>query len=72
LHYILDISFSALIYRIYGLNGLKFEEETSEMLHLERGFVLCRNLNASCSRSETPGKFWHVVLEKDGEDQLDG
>jgi hypothetical protein len=23
------------------------------------------------SRSETPGKFWYVVLEKDGEDQLD-
>jgi hypothetical protein len=25
----------------------------------------------SGSRSETPGKFWNVVLEKDGEDQLD-
>ena len=24
------------------------------------------------SRSEIPGKFWNVVLEKDGEDQLDG
>ena len=24
-----------------------------------------------CSRSETPGKFSNVVLEKDGEDQLD-
>jgi hypothetical protein len=23
------------------------------------------------SSSETPGKFWNVVLEKDGEDQLD-
>jgi hypothetical protein len=23
------------------------------------------------SRSETRGKFWNVVLEKDGEDQLD-
>jgi hypothetical protein len=22
-------------------------------------------------RSEMPGKFWNVVLEKDGEDQLD-
>jgi hypothetical protein len=28
-------------------------------------------LDASGSRSETPGKFWNVVLEKDGEDQLD-
>ena len=26
---------------------------------------------ASGSRSETPGKFWNVVLKKDGEDQLD-
>jgi len=23
------------------------------------------------SRSETPGKFWNVLLQKDGEDQLD-
>jgi hypothetical protein len=41
------------------------------MLHLEHGVVWCRNLDASGSRSETPGKFWNVVLEKDGEDQLD-
>jgi hypothetical protein len=26
---------------------------------------------ASASRSETPGKFRNVVLEKDGKDQLD-
>ena len=25
----------------YQQTGLKFEEETSEMLHLERGFVWC-------------------------------
>jgi hypothetical protein len=25
----------------YKQTGLKFEEETSEMLHLERGFVWC-------------------------------
>ena len=41
------------------------------MLHLEHGFVWCWNLDASGSRSEIPGKFWNVVLEKDGEDQLD-
>ena len=41
------------------------------MLHLEYGFVWCWNLDASGSRSEIPGKFWNVVLEKDGEDQLD-
>ena len=34
-------------------------------------FIWCWNLDDSCSRSETPGKFWNVVLEKDGEDQLD-
>ena len=35
--------------------------------------ALCgaETLDASGSRSETPGKFWNVVLEKDGEDQLD-
>ena len=51
--------------------GLKFEEETSKMLYLEHGFVWCWNLDASGSRSEIPGKFWNVVLEKDGKDQLD-
>ena len=51
--------------------GLKFKEETSEMLRLEHGSVWCWNLDAPGNRSETPGKFWNVVLEKDGEDQLD-
>jgi len=50
---------------------LKFQEETSEMLRLEYGSVWCWNLVAPGNRSETPGKFWNVVLEKDGEDQLD-
>ena len=45
--------------------------ETSKMLHLEHSFVWCSNLDASGSRSEIPGKYWNVVLEKDGEDQLD-
>jgi hypothetical protein len=40
------------------------------------GWVFCdvtwsENLDASGSRSETPGKFSNVVLEKDGKDQLD-
>ena len=48
----------------------KFEEETNKMLHLEHSFVWCWNLDASGSRLEIPGKFWNVVLEKDG-DQLD-
>ena len=34
-------------------------------------FAWCWNLDAPGNRSETPGKFWNVVLEKDGEDQLD-
>ena len=41
------------------------------MLHLEHGSVWCWNLDAPGNRAETPGKFWNVVLEKDGEDQLD-
>ena len=41
------------------------------MLHLEHSFIWCLNLDASGSRSEIPGKFRNVVLEKDGEDQLD-
>jgi hypothetical protein len=41
------------------------------MLHLKHSFVWCWNLGASCSRSETPGRVLNVVLEKDGEDQLD-
>ena len=41
------------------------------MLHLEHSYIWSRNLDASGSRSETPSKFWNVVLEKDGEDQLD-
>jgi hypothetical protein len=40
--------------------------------HLEHGFVWCWNLNTSESRSEIPGKCWIVVLEKDGENQLEG
>ena len=35
---------------LYQQIGLKFEEETSKMLHLEHGFVWCRNLDASGSR----------------------
>jgi hypothetical protein len=41
------------------------------MLHLKHSFIWCWNLDASGSRSETPGKFWKVVLEKDGKDHLD-
>ena len=36
------------------------------MLRLEHNFIWCWNLDASGSRSETPRKFWNVVLEEDG------
>jgi hypothetical protein len=36
---------------------LPSKEDTSEMLHLKRGFVWCWNLNTVESRSEIPGKF---------------
>ena len=58
--------FSVISLRI-GQIWLKFEEETSEMLRLEHGSVWCWNFDAPGNRSETPGKFWNVVLEKDGE-----
>ena len=45
---------------------LKFKAESNE-----HSFVWCRNLDTSENRSEISGKFWNVVLEKDGEDQLD-
>jgi hypothetical protein len=38
---------------------------------LEHGFVWWWNLGTSKSRSETPGEFLNLVLEEDGEDQLD-
>jgi hypothetical protein len=41
------------------------------VLQLEHRFVWCWNLDSSGSRTEITGKFWNVVLEKDGEDQLD-
>jgi len=51
--------------------GLKFEQETIQMLRLEHGCVWCWNLDAPGNRTDTPGKFQNVVLEKDGEDQFD-
>jgi hypothetical protein len=51
--------------------GLKIEEETNKMLHLDHSLIWCWNLDALGSRSETHEKFWNVALEKGGEDQLD-
>jgi len=33
------------------------------MLHLEHSLIWCWHLDDLGSRSETPGKFWNVVLE---------
>ena len=51
--------------------GLKFRKETSKVPHLEHSSLWCWNLDSLESRSEIPGMFLNVVLEKDGEDQLD-
>ena len=36
---------------LYQQIALKFEEESSKILHFEHGFVWCRNFDASGSRS---------------------
>jgi len=41
----------------YQQIGRRFEEEASEVLHLEHSFIWCGNLDAPGSRSETAGKF---------------
>jgi hypothetical protein len=41
----------------YQQTGLKFKEETSEMLHLEHSFVWCWNVDTSENGSEVSGKF---------------
>ena len=50
--------------------GLKFEKEASKGLHLEHNIIWCWNLDIS-EISEIAGNFRSVVLEKDGEYQLD-
>jgi len=52
-------------------SALKFKEETSKVLHLGNSLGRWWLLDPSENRSEIPGKFWNVVLEKDGEGQLD-
>jgi hypothetical protein len=41
------------------------------VLHLEHCFLWCWKVDTSENRSEVSGKFWNVVLEKNGEDSLD-
>jgi hypothetical protein len=49
----------------------QFKEETTEMLHLDHRFIWRGQSDTWDSRSEIRWKFWNVVLEKDGKDQLD-
>ena len=51
--------------------GVKFKEETSEVLNLYHSFVWCGKLDSSEIRSELLRTFWNVVLQKDRGDQLD-
>ena len=50
---------------------LNLRKKTSKVLHLEHSIVRCCNLDTLKSRSEILGKFWNVMLKKDGEDKLD-
>jgi hypothetical protein len=50
---------------------LACNEEVSAVALVEQSFVWCWEWDTSEIRSEVPGKFWNVVLEKDGEDHLD-
>jgi len=47
-------------------SGLKFKEEISKVLHLGHSVGRWWHLDPSESRSEIRGKFWNVVLEKEG------
>jgi len=52
-------------------NWAKIKDETSKVLHSEQNFERCLKLDTLEGRSEIPGAFRYVVLEKDGEDQVD-
>jgi hypothetical protein len=50
----------------FKCHTIKVKEDVNGVLHLERSFVWCSNVDTSESRSEIPRKFF-VMLEKDGE-----
>jgi len=52
-------------------NGLKFKEETSDMLLLSTDLYGAEIWTLPKNASEIPGKFRDVVLGKDGRYQLD-
>jgi len=53
-----------------GASEIKCKAENSKVLHFEHSLVRCWKLDTLESRSEIPGKFWNVMLEKK-EDHLD-
>jgi len=56
---------------VHQQTRLKFQEESSKMLHLEYNIVWCCKLDSTENRSEILGNFENLVLKKDREDQLD-
>jgi hypothetical protein len=60
---------SLTLYSSYHI--ISYQMTISELLHYEKRFVWCWNLDTSKSRSKIPGKFRNAVLESGGEDQLD-
>ena len=53
--------------------GLKYKGKTRRALYvyLKNSFLWCWKLHTSEIRPEISGKFWNVVLEKNGEDHSD-
>ena len=51
-----------------------FTSNLDLVLHLEYSFIWCFmwNFGTSDRTSEIPGKFRNVVVDPDGQDQLDG
>jgi len=44
--------------------GLKFIEQSTQLLYLEQSFIWCWNLAISDSRSELPSRFWDIVWRR--------
>jgi hypothetical protein len=51
---------------------LKWMQELTKCYIWKHILELCWNLDSSENRTEPPEKFWNVVVDKAGEDQLDG
>jgi hypothetical protein len=56
---------------LINILDLHLRQNLEELLHLEHSFVWCSKLDNSESRSKITSKFSNIVLEKDGENQLE-